>query len=102
MAAMEHALEFLADYAALGGEFLSRRFGLEAWPQMEALLRRGPDQPLGTPVQDAHAPAVVQRARLAVMTSLLGCCITRCILRTRVKLCADLRSQATLSECTSR
>ena len=73
MAAVEHALAFLADYIdAGGGDFLARRFVQEAWPQLALLLHRGPNTVLGSDRGDP-APAVVQRARIAVLTALLRC-----------------------------
>ncbi len=71
MAAVEHALGFLADYTDVGGgEFLARRFAQEAWPQLALLLHRGPDTALGAE-DGGPAPAVVQRTRSAVLTCLL-------------------------------
>lgn len=73
VAAVEHALAFLADYVDTGGgDFLARRFVQEAWPQLALLLHRGPNTALGSDNGD-HAPAVVQRTRMAVLTALLRC-----------------------------
>lgn len=73
VAAVEHALAFLADYTDTGGgDFLARRFVQEAWPQLALLLHRGPNTALGSDQSDL-APAVVQRARMAVLTALLRC-----------------------------
>lgn len=72
VAAVEHAAAFLADYTDVGGgEFLARRFAQEAWPQLALLLHRGPDTALGSDNGGGPAPAVVQRARAAVLSSLL-------------------------------
>ena len=70
---MEHALGFLGSYTELGGSFLARRFRQEAWPQLQRLLQRGPDMPLGT--SEPLAPAVVHRAQLAVVTYLHRCAL---------------------------
>ncbi|KAK9915923.1 hypothetical protein WJX75_006066 [Coccomyxa subellipsoidea] len=71
VAAVEHALDFLADYTDVGGgDFLARRFAQEAWPQLALLLHRGPDTALGSD-DGGPAPAVVQRTRAAVFACLL-------------------------------
>ncbi len=69
---LEHALGFLGTYTELAGGFLARRFRQEAWPQLQHLLARGPDTPLASTEQ--LAPAVVQRAQLAVVSFLQRCC----------------------------
>ena len=71
IAAVEAALGFLGSYTELGGSFLARRFRQEAWPQLQRLLQRGPDTPLNAP--EPLAPAVVNRAQLAVVTYLQRC-----------------------------
>lgn len=73
MAAVEHAVAFLADYTDVGGgHFLAHRFAQEAWPQLALLLHRGPNTALGSD-DGGPAPAVVQRTRSAVLTCLLRC-----------------------------
>ena len=73
IAAVEHALGFLGSYTELGGSFLARRFRQEAWPQLQRLLQRGPDMPLGS--SEPLAPAVVHRAQLAVVIYLHRCAL---------------------------
>lgn len=69
---VECALESLSDLACLAGSFLTRRFGQEAWPKMERLLREGPSlQRIIAPGQDdLRSPVVVQRAQRAVLNCL--------------------------------
>ena len=88
--AVESGLSALVQLAeAGGGSFLSRRMTQQAWPTMVQLLRHGPRrapaQDLGNKQQqrnslllsgqvegdsvEEHAPAAVERARLAVMTT---------------------------------
>ncbi len=42
MSLLEAALGALADLASIAGSFLSRRFGQDAWPALQRLLREGP------------------------------------------------------------
>jgi hypothetical protein len=94
VAAVEHALDFLADYTDVGGgDFLARRFAQEVWPQLALLLHRGPDTALGSD-DGGPAPAVVQRTRAAVFACLLRCVHWRAstCLRTSGCLLAPVRS----------
>lgn len=73
---MESALSVLAAVAKLSGSFLTQRFSIEAWPQLARLLREGPvlqRAPYMLPDDERLAPAVLQRARLAVLACLSTC-----------------------------
>ncbi|KAK9820989.1 hypothetical protein WJX81_002818 [Elliptochloris bilobata] len=73
IAVVERALAVLAAVAELSGSFLARRLSAEAWPQMARLLREGPilaRTPSMLPGEERHAPAVLQRARVAVLACL--------------------------------
>lgn len=39
---LEAALATLAELGSIAGSFLARRFGQEAWPALQRLLREGP------------------------------------------------------------
>ena len=70
---VEHALSVLGTIAELSGSFLARRLNTEAWPQLARLLREGPTlvrTPSMLPGEERLAPAVLQRARLAVLACL--------------------------------
>lgn len=100
---VERALVALADLAeAAGGGFLARRMTQEAWPVLTQLLRHGPrraaqsrDSAVGQHRQalladgvegaQPHAPATVDRARLAAMRA-----VSRCVSRT-CHLCTSWR-----------
>ena len=76
IAVVERALTALAALAELSGSFLARRLSAEAWPQLAQLLRKGPvltRTPSMLPEEERHAPAVLQRARLAVLACLHKC-----------------------------
>jgi len=82
VALIEAAAPSLATLAHLSGSFLTKRFAQEAWPIMLSLLRHGPSgrssssshsqsSPLLLPGDDvSEAPALTQRARLAVLDCL--------------------------------
>lgn len=73
---VEHALAVLGSIAELSGSFLARRLSTEAWPQLARLLREGPTlvrMPSMLPEEERLAPAVLQRARLAVLACLHKC-----------------------------
>ena len=73
---VERALTALAAMAELAGSFLARRLRAEAWPQLAQLLHAGPvltRTPSMLPGEERHAPAVLQRARLAVLACLHTC-----------------------------
>lgn len=82
IAVVERALTALAALAELAGSFLARRLRAEAWPQLAQLLRTGPvltRTPSMLPGEERHAPAVLQRARLAVLACLHTCaCLGSC------------------------
>ncbi|GAB4823772.1 hypothetical protein N2152v2_010818 [Parachlorella kessleri] len=81
---LEAALAALADLASVAGSFLARRFGQEAWPALQRLLREGPpgkhiiapggidltDCVLTAGQDDLTSPASVQRVRCSVL-----CCL---------------------------
>lgn len=84
VALVEAAAPSLAILAHLSGSFLTKRFAQEAWPILLSLLQHGPSgrtsssssynsssSPLLVPGDDvSEAPALTQRARLAVLDCL--------------------------------
>ena len=79
---VEHALRALAELAKLsGGSFLARRVAKEAWPVLARVLREGPTaqkQSKGGALAvmvsaEPNAPAIIHRARQAVLESLNRC-----------------------------
>ena len=69
-------MSVLGTIAELSGSFLARRLSTEAWPQLARLLREGPTlvrTPSMLPGEERLAPAVLQRARLAVLACLHTC-----------------------------
>lgn len=81
----------LAAVAKLSGSFLTQRFSVEAWPQLARLLREGPAvhrAPYMLPEDEHLAPAVLQRARLAVLACL--------------SMCGALNMRASMQFCFSR
>ncbi len=79
---VEQCLQTLVRLAEVGGgDFLRRRMRLEAWPNLSALLTRGVAPPAASPGKGSNArallggetsqaPAVLSRARLAVLAAL--------------------------------
>ncbi len=76
IAVVERALPAVACVAELAGGFLARRMSSEAWPQLARLLREGPAlerTPSMLPGEERLAPAVLERARVAVLACLSTC-----------------------------
>lgn len=78
----EHCLQTLVRLSEVGGgDFLRRRMRLEAWPILSGLLTkgvppaehsRGPSPSRALMGGEPQAPAVLGRARLAVLTAVDG------------------------------